>query len=120
MRRLSTRQVTSDEGAHSGSSRAAARSEQQQQHRQLPQLEAASGGASPSHPWQCTQVLREHFNCTLPIEVMWQNSHEMDSQTWSSIEQQFGPIRGVDIGATAHPIPGLHIQYVLGLMRLYH
>lgn len=82
--------------------------------------EEASGGASPSHPWPCTQVLREHFNCTLPIEVMWQNSQEMDSQTWSSIEQQFGPIRGVDIGATAHPIPRLHIQYVLGLMRLYH
>ena len=54
------------------------------------------------------KVLREHHRSTLPVEVMWQGGGEMDNKTWASIQKQFGPIRGVDIQSTAHPVKGLH------------
>ena len=56
------------------------------------------------------QVLREHFLSQLPVEVMWQGQEEMDSKTWASIERDFGPIRGIDIRSTPHPVDGLHRQ----------
>ena len=54
------------------------------------------------------KVLREHHKSSLPVEVMWQGKGEMDDNTWASIEKRFGPIRGIDIQSTPHPVKGLH------------
>ncbi|PNH05653.1 hypothetical protein TSOC_008058 [Tetrabaena socialis] len=54
------------------------------------------------------KVLRHHFNCSLPVEVMWQGPAEMDAATWASLQRSFGPLRGVDVQATPHPVEGLH------------
>jgi hypothetical protein len=54
------------------------------------------------------KVVRHHLNSSLPIEIMWQSKDEMDDRSWDHIQEEFMPIRGVDISSIPHPVPGLH------------
>lgn len=40
------------------------------------------------------QVLRQHFNSSLPVEVAWQGAHELDPASWKEIERRYAPITG--------------------------
>eukprot|EP00798_Chlamydomonas_sp_ICE-L_P006699 gene6699-3368_t len=53
------------------------------------------------------KVVREHMNCSLPIELVWQKREEMDGTTWKSIESTFAPIRGIDLSTMRHPVLSL-------------
>jgi hypothetical protein len=49
------------------------------------------------------QVLREHLNCTLPIELVWHTPGEMDPTTLSALQELWGPITGVDLSSKQWP-----------------
>ncbi len=43
---------------------------------------------------------------------MWQGPEEMDDTSWTAIEKDFKPVRGMDISTTKHPIANMHRKYV--------
>ena len=48
-------------------------------------------------------VLRRELNCTLPVELVWHGSDEMDARTLAAFEREFAPLRGYDIAAEPYP-----------------
>lgn len=66
-------------------------------------------------PWPCfvSQVLREVWKSTLPVEVVYQGSAEMDAATVTGLQKHFAPLRVYDIQATQHPVADLYTRYAL-------
>jgi hypothetical protein len=57
-----------------------------------------AGGRRPASGLAVTlRVLRRHLNCTLPVEVFWHGAGEMDAQTMSDLNSEFGGVTGQDI-----------------------
>lgn len=50
-------------------------------------------------PCDKPQVLREHLRCTLPVEVAFRGSAELDAATLGSLAALFPPLRGLDLSA---------------------
>jgi hypothetical protein len=51
----------------------------------------------------CWQVLREVHNCTLPVELAWHHSQEMDNVTLAALAARFGPLRGYNVREVPWP-----------------
>lgn len=54
------------------------------------------------------QVLREVLSCHLPIELVWHTREEIDTSTLTVLQDNWGPIIGVDLSRT--PWPAHHRQ----------
>jgi hypothetical protein len=48
-------------------------------------------------------VLREQLKCSLPVELVWHSSEEMDEATLAALRKHFGPIVGISLGSLPWP-----------------
>lgn len=49
------------------------------------------------------QVLREVLNCSLPVELVWHATEEMDNATIAALRRRWGPIVGINLDSMPWP-----------------
>ncbi len=72
-----------------------------QSRRSVPHHFMVGSSSTPQPPG--AQVLREELNCTLPIELVWHGTGEMDNATLVGLKKFFDPLEGYDVSTKPYP-----------------